>query len=147
MKSLTIIGRREIISLPEFGLKNIEAKIDTGAYTTALHCSKITLGQVNNKPVLDVVILDSSYEAFKERKFSFTEFYEKEIKNSFGESEKRFFIKGVIKIGKRRIKTSISLTDRGKMRYPVLIGRKLLMNKFIVDVAKLNLHEVKKLNK
>ena len=92
--------------------------------------------------MLDIVVLDSSHEAFVERNFTFENFFEKEIKNSFGEVEKRYVIKSVIKIGKRNIRTAISLTDRGKMRYPVLIGRKLLMNKFIVDVAKLNLHEV-----
>ena len=73
------------------------------------------------------------------------EYSQKEIKNSFGESEKRYIIKTTIRIGKKRIKSVISLTDRGTMRYPVLIGRKLIKNKFAVDVSLLfNLTEIKK---
>jgi hypothetical protein len=36
-----IIGRRDMIDFPELGLEDIEAKIDTGAYTSAIHCSQI----------------------------------------------------------------------------------------------------------
>ena len=52
--------------------------------------------------------------------------------------EKRYIIKTIVKIGPKRIKAIISLSDRAKMRYPVLIGRKLLKNRFVVDVSELN---------
>src|SRR6218665_96552 len=68
----------------------------------------------------------------------FDHYFRKEIKNSFGETENRYIIKTIVKIGRKRIKSVISLTDRGTMRYPVLIGRKLLKNRFIVDVSLLN---------
>ena len=38
MKGKKTIGRTEIIDLPELGLYNIHAKIDTGAETSVLHC-------------------------------------------------------------------------------------------------------------
>jgi len=36
-----IIGRKEIVSFPMLDLIDLEAKIDTGAYTSALHCKDI----------------------------------------------------------------------------------------------------------
>jgi hypothetical protein len=40
---------------------------------------------------------------------------------------------------KRKIKAEFSLSDRSKMKFPILIGRKLLKNKFIVDVSQKNI--------
>lgn len=133
-KEKLIIGRREEVDFPELGLYGITAKIDTGAYTTALHCHDIQ----ETNGVLHFKLLDPSHPEYSEQVHAFTGFTQKGIKNSFGEIEKRYIIKTSIKIGERRIKAVISLSDRGKMRYPVLIGRKLLKNRFIVDVSLLN---------
>ncbi len=128
------IGRRENIDFPELGLFGIIAKIDTGAYTTALHCHDIQ----EKNGALNFKLLDPSHPEYNERVQKFTEYSQKEIRNSFGEIETRYVIKTFIRMGRKRIKALISLSDRGRMRYPVLIGRKLLKNRFIVDVALLN---------
>lgn len=133
-KEKVIIGRREVIGFPELGLKSIEAKIDTGAYTTALYCHDIR----EEKGVLYFKLLGPSYENYNPREIAMTEYTQKEIRNSFGEVEKRYVIKTIVKMGRKRIKSVISLTNRENMRYAVLIGRKLLKNKFIVDVSLLN---------
>ena len=125
--NIKVIGRREYVSFPEFGLTKVEAKIDTGAYTCAIHCRYISLGKHNEKEMLTVKFLNN-------KMYYFENFTKKKIRNSFGEMEERFIIKTLISIGRKKIRTSISLTDRGSMRYPVLIGRKLLKGKFVVDV-------------
>ncbi len=125
------IGRREVVDFPELGLFGITAKIDTGAYTTALHCHDIR----EENGILYFKLLDPSHPEYTEKEHHFTAYFQKEIKNSFGEIEKRYIIKTTVRIGNKRIKSVISLTDRGTMRYPVLIGRKLLKNKFVVDVG------------
>jgi hypothetical protein len=133
-KEKLLIGRREIIDFPELGLKGITAKIDTGAYTTALHCHDIR----EENGVLYFKLLDPTHPEYNQQEQIFKEYSQKEIKNSFGEIETRYIIKTQIKIGRKRIKSLISLTHRGNMRYPVLIGRKFLKNRFIVDVSLLN---------
>lgn len=133
-KQKLTIGRREVVDFPELGLYGIVAKVDTGAYTTALHCHDIR----EENGALYFKLLDPSHPEYNEQEQRFTEFTQKEIKNSFGEVEKRYIIKTIVKIGRKRIKSVISLTHRGNMRYPVLIGRKLLKNRFIVDVGLLN---------
>jgi len=125
--NIKLIGRREYVNFPLLNITKVEAKIDTGAYTCAIHCKNIIYHQSENKPYLLVQFLDNTVHQIHE-------FTKKKIKNSFGEMEERYIIKTLIVIGRKKINTTISLSDRGNMRYPVLIGRKLLKGKFIVDV-------------
>lgn len=134
-KPKTLIGRRENIDFPGLGLFGITAKIDTGAYTTALHCHDIHLEKEEGKDVLCFKLLDPTHPEYNEKEQRFYDFKEKEIKNTSGIPEKRFVIKTKVKLAGRIIKSLISLTDRGNMRYPVLIGRRLLRNRFVVDVS------------
>lgn len=131
IKPKQIIGRKELVDFPDLGITGIYAKIDTGAYSNTLHCHDIKVKGKN----LTFKVLDPQHPVFSSKEQSFSDFTRKKIKNSFGEIEERYMIKTKIKIAGRLIKSIISLTDRGKMRYPVLIGRKLLKNKFVVDVS------------
>ena len=134
-KNLTVIGRRELIHFPNLGLLNIIAKVDTGAYTTVLHCHDIR----EKNGVLYFKLLDPNHPEYSNQEKCANTFYKKEFKNSFGESEKRYVISSQIQLGNRKIRSLISLTDRANMRYPVLIGRRLLKNKFLVNVACLHI--------
>ena len=124
---LKIIGRREYVNFPLLNIEHVEAKIDTGAYTCAIDCNHIELKKEGDKNIL-------SFRLFNNETYYVEDFTRKKIKNSFGEMEERYIIKTLISIGRKRIKTTISLSDRGNMRYPVLLGRRLLKGKFIVDV-------------
>ncbi len=125
--SVKIIGRREFVDLPELNIFHTEAKIDTGAYTCAIHCKHIDLIKKEGTEILMVKFLDDSI-------FNFSDFTQKKIKSTSGEMEERYIIKTIFHIGRKKINTTVSLTDRGGMRYPILIGRRLLKGKFIVDV-------------
>ncbi len=138
-----VIGKREYVDFPDLGLFNINAKIDTGAYTSALHCHQVSEKKQNGKTVLCFVPLGID-DGGSKKEFCITEFWKKNIKNSFGDSEERYMIRTRIKIGRRTINSVISLSDRGSMRYPVLIGRKLLKKRFIVDVEQEHLGRKKK---
>lgn len=130
---MKLIGRREFVGFPELGIFSIEAKIDTGAYTSSVHCENITVNYENSKPILYFTIGQQ-----EPKRFRFEEFSQKKIKNSFGEMEERYVIKTLILIGKKKIKTTLSLSNRDNMRYPVLIGRRLLKRKFLIDVDRIH---------
>jgi hypothetical protein len=135
---LKLIGRREFVDFPLLHISGIEAKIDTGAYTSALHCHNISVKKINRKDILCFYLLDPLHPEYNSQEQRFETFSRKLIKSSSGEAEERYIIKTVIRIGKKKIRTSISLTDRGGMRYPVLIGRKMIKKKFIIDVSQLH---------
>lgn len=142
-KPLLTIGRREFIDIPEFNVFGIEAKIDTGAFTTAIHCNEIMVKEINGKKTLCFKVLDPAHEEYKTMEHRLTDFEERNIKNSFGDYEKRFVIKVIIKLGRKKIRTTVSLANRKNMRYPVLIGRKFLGKKFLVDVSKTHMQSSK----
>jgi hypothetical protein len=127
-----LIGRREFVNFPLLEIMNLEAKIDTGAYTSSIHCENITVNYENSKPILYFTIEQDG------KTFRFEEYDRKKIKNSFGEMEERFVIKTLIKLGKKKIHSTISLTNRDNMRYPVLIGRRMMKGKFLIDVNRIH---------
>lgn len=133
-KPVLTVGRRETVDFPELGLFGLTAKIDTGANTTALHCHHV---RVDNG-VLYFRLLDETHPEYQDREHRFEKFEQKTIKSSFGESELRYIIRTKITLGSRTLRGIVSLTDRANMKYPVLIGRRLLKNRFLVDVSKLN---------
>jgi hypothetical protein len=135
---MKLIGRREFVDFPQLGIFKMEAKIDTGAYTSSLHCENIRINYENSKPILYFSIVQG-----EERVFKFEEFSQKKIKNSFGEMEERFVIKTSLHIGRKKIITRISLSNRDNMRYPVLIGRRLLKGKFLIDVNQIHTNGIK----
>lgn len=132
---MKILGRSDRIDLPGLGLTNLHAKIDTGAYTCSLHCSRAEI--IDGK--LEFVLLDEEHPEFTGMKFVFPEFDRREVKNSFGEAEMRFIIKTTIKIYDHLIKAEFSLSNRGNLKFPVLLGRKILRKRFLIDVTEKDL--------
>lgn len=132
---MQVLGRYDRVDLPNFGLKNIHAKVDTGAYRCSIHChsAEVTNGQ------LEFILLDEHDPGFTGKKFTTTQFHEREIKNSFGEVESRYVITTTIVLFNQEITADFSLSNRGTLKFPILIGRKILRERFLIDVKKKNL--------
>jgi hypothetical protein len=140
---MKILGRYDRVDLPELGLSDIHAKIDTGAYTCSLHCHKALV--VDGK--LEFILLDEEHPEFTGMKFVFPNYEVRNIKNSFGEVEKRYVIVTTIKIFDEEITAEFSLSNRGSLKFPILIGRKILRDRFLIDVKTKNLSYKEKRSK
>lgn len=140
MKNLKkyIIGRSDVADFPELHLKNISVKVDTGAFTSSIHCHHIRVEKINHKSVLKFNLLDPEHEQYHEKKFQVIDFNQKIVKNSFGECEERYIISTNILLFNEVFPIDLSLTNRGTMKFPVLLGRRLL-ERFLVDVSKQNI--------
>lgn len=138
-----LLGRTDIVDFPELELFGIDIKIDTGAYTSSFHCHHI---EVENN-MLKCQFLDPKHEKYHDKYFIFKEFFQKDVKSSNGIVENRFIVNTEIKIFNEIHRIDLSLTERGSMVYPVLLGRKFLSKKFIIDTAKKNLSFKKLINK
>ena len=136
---MTVIGRRDYIDLPEFDLANIQAKIDTGAYGCSLHCHEIAIEFIKGKETLKFKLLDPQHPEYEDKYIYTTEFNDKIVKNSSGQAEHRYTMQTSIILFRNTYEVEFSLADRNQMRYPILLGRKFLRNRFIVDVALKNL--------
>lgn len=127
----------DIVDFPDLGLLDVQAKVDTGAFTSALHCKKVRLVRAGLRTKLSFWLIGKTGEPA--RKFYSNEFSQRMIRNSFGVSEKRYVIKTRIVLFGRAIRAEFTLADRERLKNPVLLGRKLLRNRFVVDVSQMNL--------
>ena len=133
---MDIIGRREKIVFTEWGLSSIDAKVDTGAYGSALHSHDIEICRKEGKDMLRFKLLDPTHPEYEHKDYYASEFSDKVVKSSSGLQEHRFSVRTEISLAGRIFRVEFSLTDRSEMRYPVLLGRKFLKKRFLVDVAK-----------
>jgi len=136
-KKIELIGATDIVDLPELGWYNVPVRVDSGATTSSIHCSRVRLIKEGDESRL-CFYLDATKGA-PQQSFSVSEFKETIVRNSSGKEEKRYVIKTQIIIFGRKIRTEFSLANRRKMSYPILLGRKLLKGRFLIDVSKKDL--------
>lgn len=131
-KKTVTVGAFESVIFPEFDNMQIRAKIDTGAYTGALHCTQIVEVETKKGAVLRFSPFDHPELIIEEE-----EFVVKRVRSSSGERQDRYFINTFITIQGQTYPIVLSLADRSEMKLPVLIGRRFLRkNNFLVDVSK-----------
>ncbi|HZG00549.1 MAG TPA: RimK/LysX family protein [Chitinophagales bacterium] len=139
-----VIGRRDRVDFPDLSLTDIDAKVDTGAFSCAMHCNDMKIFQRKDEPWVRF----SLYEDALQVKHSARILQYKNIKNSFGQKEQRCIIQTRIRLFGADHWVDVALTNRETMKNPVLLGRKLLMDRFVVDVSKVNLsYKLKLANK
>lgn len=131
--STKIVGTFETVTFPDFTkIGQVKAKIDTGAFTGALHCTLIREEETPEGKILRFSPFDHP-----EVEMVLTEFAVKYVRSSNGESQSRYFINTAINIQGETYPIVLSLADRSEMKWPVLIGRRFLrQHNFLVDVTK-----------
>lgn len=131
-KKLAVIGRAEKVTLIDFGVADLNAKIDTGAESSSLWACNIE----EKKDGLYFALFEPGFKDYTgvllhipKSSYGLTR-----VSNSFGQAETRYKIKTRVRIQDRVIRATFTLSNRSKMVYPLLIGRRLLYGKFVVDV-------------
>ncbi len=125
-----VLGAFEKVGFPKYGLTGVMAKIDTGAYTGALHCTVIEEVKTKTKKTLRFSPFDHPEVMIKTH-----DYLTNHMRSSNGVIEKRYVIKTEIEIDGEKYPIALSLADRSAMKWPVLVGRRFLRkNKFLVDV-------------
>jgi hypothetical protein len=131
MDTKNIVGRKELISIIDLELYNLDAKVDTGADSNALHCDDIYV----EGEFVHFKLLDRVHPSYNGKEFRVPLHRMKRVKSSNGELQNRPAIQVSVEFFGKRYKTIVSLTNRTDMKYPMLIGRKFLSGKFLVDVS------------
>ncbi len=132
---LHVVGLHESVDLPDLGLTGVSAKVDTGAYRSSLHAENIEEFSRDGKAYLRFDIPEmTARNKGKKMLHCESEIYGVvPVKKSITLSERRYIIKTHVRVGGRRFFTSFTLTNRGSMRYPILIGRRVLSGRFLVN--------------
>lgn len=134
-KQKKIIGSTDYIDLPELEVDNLRCKIDTGAATSSLHCRDVHLLREGSQEWLCFKLYEPRFQIYSRHEYRFRQFRTRRVRSSNGMTDERYSIKTPVIIMGRQIRTEFTLSFREKMKFPVLLGKRFLRNRFIVDVS------------
>ncbi|WP_171206978.1 RimK/LysX family protein [Ruegeria sp. HKCCA0235A] len=129
-KKPEVIGWRERISLPEFGIEHIPAKIDTGARTAALHAVDQTVFKVDGERWVEFMIPVQNRRSANRVRTRVVD--EREIKNTGGVPERRLIVRTQLLLGQHRWHIDVSLANRAKMEFDLILGRTAIRRRGIL---------------
>lgn len=129
-----IIGREVAVDFADEAAK-VPAKVDTGADSSAVWASGIF---VDEEHFLHFKLFGKKSPYYSGVEHVTKDFSVAITKSSLGETALKYRVKLKVKIAGRDIRTTFGLSDRATHNYPILIGRRTLNGKFIVDVSKSN---------
>ena len=86
------IGRFDKADFKEFSLFDIDVKIDSGAYTSSIHCSNIEEITINNENHIKFTLLDPQHPFYNNKEYSTKNYAMKLVKSSNGITQKRYLI-------------------------------------------------------
>lgn len=132
MKEKAVISATELV---DFGRRaqRVPAKIDTGADSSAVWATKI---RIDKDGVLRFALFGEGSPYYNGKIFKRTDYAVAKVRSSTGHEQIRYRTHFTVTIKGRRIKALFNLSDRSGNLYPVLIGRRTISGKFLVDVRK-----------
>lgn len=133
MSTLEIIGRAIEVDLPNSGIFRVPAKVDTGADSSAIWASHLAM---SDDGVLSYVLFNESSKYYTGKVEKTKDYAVSLIRVSSGHRQVRYRVKISVTIQGRKIRGSFTLSDRSAGNYPILLGCKILNNKFLVDVSR-----------
>lgn len=125
-----VVGWKEHAALPDLKVKDVIAKMDTGANLASIDASEIKYSTKSGIKYVNFKIMKRNNTV---RKTSAPLAGFKRIKSSNGEVERRPYIKTTLLVDGISKKIELTLTDRGPMDYTMLIGRKALGRRWVVN--------------
>jgi hypothetical protein len=131
------LGWKERIDFLDWGLRRIRAKIDTGARTSALGAVYYEMADVPGEGrVVDLVLALDRKAPDRQVRRRVPVLRTVVVRNSAGQKELRPVVEARIKLGPLIKVIHLSVTHRGSMRFPVILGRLALAGDCIVDVSR-----------
>lgn len=128
-----VIGWREWVSLPDLGVDRIKVKIDTGAATSSLHAFRMRHHTDGGVDMVTFEVHPEQRKAHPVVEVTAPIVAQKTVRNPGGRQETRPVIETRVQWNGRRWRTRINLTRRDEMGFRMLLGRRSLRNRVIVD--------------
>lgn len=130
---LLTLGWREWVALPDLGLPAIKVKVDSGARTSALHAFYTEKYQLDSVDMVKFLIhpIQKNYDFHVECHAPIIDF--REVSDSGGHKEMRYVIETSIVIGTVSWPIELNLTNRDTMRFRMLLGRRAIEARAVID--------------
>jgi hypothetical protein len=128
-----VLGWREWVSLPEWEVAYLKAKVDTGARTSSLHAFDLEWFERDDSPwvrfeihpwqrsTADAVVAEAAVVSTRD------------IRSSSGAVDHRPVVCTTVGLAGTAVTAEITLTRRDDMGFRMLIGREAIRRQFVVD--------------
>ncbi len=133
-----VIGWRECVGLPEIGIDRIEAKIDTGARTSALYATDIEVFEQSGEPWVRFRVPHRDKMHASDCDARIVD--RRNVKNTSGENDERLVIETMLLLDHRRWHIEVTLANRANMMMPLILGRTAIRrHRVLVDPGRSHL--------
>lgn len=135
-----IIGRNVAISFGKRAV-NVPAKVDTGADSSSVWASNI---RVDRDGKLRFSLFGEGSPYYSGKVFVREQFSVSQVRSSSGHQQIRYRVPFTVRVAGKKIRVTFNLSDRSQNIYPVLLGRRSISGKFLVDVSRAEFTEPKR---
>jgi len=131
-----MIGWKEYVEFPDWGIRWVKAKIDTGARTSALDAAEYELlAPKDGRLVVKLRLILNRKRPEKVRVVEVPVLRLVMVRNSGGFFEQRPLIETTLRLGPVSKRIRFTVANRARMIFPVILGRKALEGDFVVNVS------------
>ncbi|HEU5121883.1 MAG TPA: RimK/LysX family protein [Candidatus Saccharimonadales bacterium] len=127
-----IVGRNEPVDFMRYARRKVPAKIDTGADSSSIWASNI---RVDKEGVLRFSLFGEGSPFYSGKVVKREHYKVAQVRSASGHQQLRYRTQLSLRLGGKRIRATFNLSDRSQNNFPVLIGRRTLSGKFLVDVS------------
>lgn len=132
VSSSMIVGWVESVDLPEWGIRGLLAKVDTGARTSSIHAEAIH--ECGNGQIAFEVILDP--RGRRRVQVTARVVSRRRVRTSSGRAQRRLIVATRLRIGNIEREVEVGLANRSKMTYRMLLGRTALPESVLIDASR-----------
>jgi len=136
MKPELTLGWREWVGLPDLGIDQIKAKVDTGARTSTLHAFRIREIEIDGRHAVEFLVHPNQRDQDTVVKCTADIVDRRSVRDSGGHVEMRWIIRTRLTLGGRSWPIEMTLTERDNMLFRMLLGRTAMAGIAVVDPQK-----------
>ena len=130
---LPLIGWREWVGFPDWGMPYIKAKVDTGARTSSLHVMNLEWTDKDGERWVQFDISPWQRSHRDTVRASAQVIATRDIKSSSGAIDHRPVILAAVRVAGCDIQAELTLTNRDEMGFRMLLGREAIRHRFLID--------------
>jgi hypothetical protein len=128
-----VIGWREWVQLPDLGVVEMKAKVDTGADNSSLHAFNVERIERDGAEYVRFEIHPKQRSKKPTIHCEAPLVMEKKVKNPGGRTELRPVIRTRVVVAGEELEALVNLTSRDEMGFRMLLGRRAVRSRFVID--------------
>lgn len=134
--ALPVIGWREWVALPDFGIKHIKVKVDTGARSSSLHAFDLRKFERDGEEWVRFQVHPVQRKKIRTVEVEAQVLEHRSVRSSSGKASMRPVIVTQVRLLGITWPVELTLASRDEMGFRMLLGREAFRRRFLVDAGK-----------